>query len=85
MGSSASSASGAVDMLEGRNAIQRDLDRLDRCAQANLMKLNKARCTCNPCTWVRAMQSTNTGWAVNGLKADLRRRIWECQLKKDST
>ena len=24
-------------MLEGRNAIQRDLDRLDRCAQANLM------------------------------------------------
>ncbi|PKU36939.1 hypothetical protein llap_12758 [Limosa lapponica baueri] len=35
---------GAVDMLEGRDAIQRDLDRLGRWDRANLIKFNQAKC-----------------------------------------
>ena len=34
---------GAVDMLEGRDTIQRDRDRLERWACANLMKFNQAK------------------------------------------
>ncbi|GAB0209339.1 cAMP-dependent protein kinase inhibitor alpha [Grus japonensis] len=35
---------GAVDSLQGRDAIQREFNRLEKWVHASLMKFNKAKC-----------------------------------------
>ncbi|GAB0189766.1 hypothetical protein GRJ2_001441900 [Grus japonensis] len=52
---------GVVNALEGRDAVQRGLGRLERWARAKLMKFNKAK----SCTWVRAIPSTTAGWRMD--------------------
>ena len=63
---------GAVYMLEGRDTIRRDLDRLERWACANLLKFSKP--SARSCTCFGAIPSTSTGWMENGLRAAQRRR-----------
>ncbi|KAJ7410330.1 hypothetical protein WISP_109209 [Willisornis vidua] len=55
---------GAVNMLEESDAIQRDLDRLERWACENLMKLSKTKR--KVLRMGRATPSRSTGWAEGG-------------------
>jgi len=66
--------SGVVNTLEGRDATQRDLDKLEKWAHVNLTKFNKAKC--RSCTCAGATPSINTGWGMQGLRTAMPRRTW---------
>ncbi|RMC19602.1 hypothetical protein DUI87_03161 [Hirundo rustica rustica] len=47
---------GAVNMLDGRDDFQRDLDSLEKCADRNLMKFNKNKCQIPHLGWTNPVQ-----------------------------
>jgi len=74
---------GAVDMLEGQVAIQRDRERLERWTCVNFMKFSKAKCKALHMGQGNLKHKYRLGreW----IESILRRRTWERWWMKSST
>lgn len=66
---------GAVHLLEGRAAHQRDLDRLEQWAYRYLLKLNKSTCTVLHLGWNNARQQYRLGASCLG-SSSAERNLW---------
>jgi len=69
---------GAVNMLQGRDAIQRDLDRLQKWASVNLMEFNKAKYKVLPIGQANPKHKSRLGRAAV-------RRTLGCWLTRNTT
>lgn len=54
--------SGAVDMTEGKNTIQKDVDRLEEWSHVNLMKFNESKCKVHHLGWGNPQEQYKLGY-----------------------
>jgi len=76
--------SGAVKTPEGRDATQRDLNRLEWWAYSNLMMFNKAKCKVLHMGWENPKPKYRLGreWVKSSPE---KKRTWGCWLMRIST
>lgn len=66
---------GVVSMLEERDAIQKDLDRLERCAHENQVQQGPVQ---GSAPGRATIPGTDRGWAENGLRANPEEKVVDC-------
>lgn len=65
---------GAVDYLEGEEALQKYLDKLEGWAITSHMKFNKTNARF--CTWDESSLNVHTDWRMRGWGEDLQKENW---------